>query len=363
VSLQATLPLKEALAWKHLPSVGTWLHLPALEEAETPAVEAEAETKSASFTELAASLEEDSLESEADSLESEAEAEPLNVVARACGCGDDSPFGLRELIWYADVPAYRRASALGPVVLRARQNLRRAMERSKVYRKQVARKCWSPGLDSVNEGGSSLFDCDFSDDEAEVVEDVGSVSEFCCVEEGPDLPGVVPTDEVRQVARPLISTSGSYFPQLRTQQLGSGVPPPPPRRSNEPLPPSKPPQAQHAMRRQRLSQEGPSSPERAEHCGAYPASPVAKPVGLSSLPASPVSVRPATAPEQKERWLPAEAVDLVVAASEKDSFAALTSWLVELSMTSLEAVDDADGFSLREQESWSVEEGMHACTA
>eukprot|EP00930_Biecheleria_cincta_P042260 TRINITY_DN29070_c0_g1_i1.p1 TRINITY_DN29070_c0_g1~~TRINITY_DN29070_c0_g1_i1.p1 ORF type:complete len:330 (+),score=62.01 TRINITY_DN29070_c0_g1_i1:149-1138(+) len=250
-----------AETWRCLPSVGTWLlpkHKLNLPEAESiPRCQAIRDSKL-----LLGDLRE----------EVEASPEPaanavVDVFFPHCTI-EDWPYGLRELVWYANVPALVRADSMAFVVQRAQANLRRAMERSKAYRKQLARKYWTPGLASISEGGknslferSFIFSEDSADDWSFLDEATIVASEPCFVEECPDLPGVVPMDDikpvtrppvedVRQVARPLIPTSGRHLPQPRPLQQFQLLPPVPPRPGCL-APPSPPCPPQTAMRRQR----------------------------------------------------------------------------------------------------------------
>ncbi|CAE8641657.1 unnamed protein product [Polarella glacialis] len=321
----------EPMPWFHSPSVGTWLLPPRRIEATPASARIEAEQtppglpadSSQTFSPGArvvgrrlppgskpsASLPRVSVVRPAEGRLVEAGSSPLHspkvaanaaadvsawIVAPAGSLADQAvPFGLQELTWCARVPWQRRSSAMRLVVQRAKQSLRRAMERSKVYRKQVvAKRSWAPLLASVYEGGQA---CNKSND-------------LECKSEGR-----VPCADLQHVARPLVLTAGG-LPQLR---LGA-LPPPPPKPSGAPVPPlwSCLPQApaaqRHPMRRLKL---GPPAAETS------------------------IGRKPLEAQEKESVLKDEDPLDLLASASANEvTFQALTAWLGDLGFV----CDDVD---------------------
>ena len=134
----------------------------------------------------------------------------------------------QDLMKYLSLPESRRARTLAMAAKMARQQLQKAMERSRHYRK-VAKKAWTPTLDTLHEGLANkddgttfltLFD-----------QDIGWY--------------------VKQVPRPLLAMPPALPGATAGMPKKEDLPPPPPCRGGiAPCPPSEPPK-QHAMRRQR----------------------------------------------------------------------------------------------------------------
>jgi hypothetical protein len=142
--------------------------------------------------------------------------------------------GMQELAWCAMVPPAFRSRAMAPVVVKTKQALRKAMERSKVYRKQVSQKWWTPSLASVYEGGCHVETTDTGDCSASV-------------------------DELRQVARPLVSAGTSPPRRLRPApplkqppSIAPPIPPPPKPHGYIPAPPPLKPSQRQSTRRQKV---------------------------------------------------------------------------------------------------------------
>lgn len=115
----------------------------------------------------------------------------------------------QDLMKYLSLPESRRARTLAMAAKMARQQLQKAMERSRHYRK-VSKKVWTPTLDTLHEGWY-----------------------------------------VKQVPRPLLAMPPALPGATAGMPKKEDLPPPPPCRGGiAPCPPSEPPK-QHAMRRQR----------------------------------------------------------------------------------------------------------------
>lgn len=137
----------------------------------------------------------------------------------------------QDLMKYLSLPEQRRARTIAMAAKMARQQLQKAMERSRHYRKVV--KPWTPQLITVHEG------CVDRDDGTTFLQlfdrEIGWY--------------------VKQVPRPLLPMP-SALPGAAAGPKKEDMPPPPPCRGGiVPSPPSEPPK-QHAMRRQR-QQKGP----------------------------------------------------------------------------------------------------------
>lgn len=137
----------------------------------------------------------------------------------------------QDLMKYLSLPEQRRARTIAMAAKMARQQLQKAMERSRHYRKVA--KAWTPQLITVYEG------CVDKDDGTTFLQlfdrEIGWY--------------------VKQVPRPLLPMP-SALPGAAAGPKKEDMPPPPPCRGGiVPSPPSEPPK-QHAMRRQR-QQKGP----------------------------------------------------------------------------------------------------------
>ncbi|CAE7503493.1 unnamed protein product [Symbiodinium natans] len=191
-------------AWYHLPSVATWLRT----EAVAPAAVAEHRFQSTS-----------------------------NAVAEVLSCASSEPhvsqasLEAAELVTFAAIPASQRSPAMAPAVRSAKQHHRKAMERSKVYRKQVVTKSWSPSasLPVLYEGM------------AELENRVDGYASDALAADQTRHESVLETPLASRAAQ----LSLSALPGIQKQHPSISRPPPPPR-GIMPCPPCDPPH--HAMR-------------------------------------------------------------------------------------------------------------------
>mmetsp|Transcript_26598 Transcript_26598/g.46898 ORF Transcript_26598/g.46898 Transcript_26598/m.46898 type:complete len:312 (-) Transcript_26598:159-1094(-) len=198
-----------ASGWRYLPSVGSWLlHMPA-------------KTKDLPYSTSLG-----------------------NVVAQSLSNGQclhmSQPASVQELVFFASMPASERSAAMAPVTQKARLQHRKAMERSRVYRKQVTSK-WSPSLLVLREGVTEKLSA--LDVEAKETRKKNGKERRC----------LCPRPAAQSAVNTLKRGAGPpvVLPGLLPSPPGQMNPPPPPR-SVMPTPPREPPQK--AVRRQASAQ-------------------------------------------------------------------------------------------------------------